>query len=78
MTDSEVQDAINAMPYGAVMLKEWPVDLWLVLRDGKPFDYAFSRAAAFNSAKRKRGSEPLHFWSVVPAKGTLSIRVPAK
>ena len=61
----------------AVTLKEWPVDLWVVLRDGRPFDYAFARSTAFLSAKRKRGLEPDHFWSVAPAKGTLSIRVPA-
>lgn len=59
-----------------VSLKEWPVELWVVLRDGKPFDYAFSRAAAFNDAKRRRKAQPLHFWSVTPANGTVSIKVP--
>lgn len=60
-----------------VALKEWPVEIWVVLRDGKPFDYAFSRASAFYEAKEQRKAKPLHFWSVVPAKGTLSIQVPS-
>ena len=58
-------------------LKEWPVELWVVLRDGRPFDYAFSRAAAYADARRHRKSEPRHFWSVTPAKGTISIQVPS-
>lgn len=57
-------------------LKEWQVSLWLVLMDGQPFDYAFSRTSAFHEAKEQRKARPLHFWSVMPAKGTLSIQVP--
>ena len=60
-----------------VALKEWQVELWVVLRDGKPWDYAHSRASAFHEAKEQRKAHPAHFWSVVPAKGTLSIKVPA-
>lgn len=56
-------------------LKEWPVELWVVVRDGKPWDYAFSRAAAFAEAREQRKARPLHFWAIVPAKGTLSIQV---
>lgn len=57
-------------------LKEWQVDLWLVLKDGQPFDYAYSRASAFAEAREQRKTRPLHFWSIAPVKGTLSIRVP--
>lgn len=61
----------------SAILKEWPVSLWVVLRDGLPFDYAFARATAFQIAKRKRGLEPDHFWSVTPTTATLSIKVPS-
>lgn len=61
----------------SVSLKEWTIDLWVVLRDGKPFDYAFSRASAFNEAKEQRKARPLHFWSITAAKGTISIQVPS-
>jgi hypothetical protein len=60
-----------------VPLKEWPVNLWVVLRDGQPWDYAHSRASAFHEAKEQRKARPMHFWSVAPAKGTISIQVPA-
>lgn len=59
------------------VLKEWTIEqIWVVLRDGKPFDYAFSRASAFLEAKEQRRVRPAHFWSVIPAKATLSIQVP--
>lgn len=58
-------------------IKKWKVDIWVVLRDGQPWDYAFSRASAFLEAKEQRRARPLHFWSVSPAKGTLSIQVPS-
>mgnify|MGYP001609193144 CR=1 FL=1 len=58
-------------------LKEWQVSLWVVLKDGQIFDYAYSRASAFAEAKQQKKYAPLHFWSVAPAKGTLSIQVPS-
>jgi len=61
-----------------VVLKEWPVSLWVLLRDGLPFDYSFGRATAFAAAKRRRALEPDHFWSVAPFVGTVSVKVPAK
>lgn len=57
-------------------IKEWPVSIWVIVRDGKPFDYAFSRAKAFADAKRHRLSEPQHFWAIAPFSATLSIKVP--
>ena len=60
-----------------VALKEWQVEIWLILRNGKPLDYAFARSTAYRDVKRHQASEPQHFWSVTPAKGTLSIKVPA-
>lgn len=55
-------------------LKEWRVDIWLVLRNGLPHWYHFSRAAAFQDAKNQRKANPKYFWSVTSATGTLSIR----
>lgn len=57
------------------VLKEWPVDVWIVLRNGLPWDYAFSRASAFAEAREQRKAHPMHFWSITPAAGTLSIKV---
>lgn len=58
-------------------LKEWPADIWVILKDGQPWDYAYSRASAFAEAREQRKARPLHFWSVTPAKATISIKVPA-
>lgn len=56
-----------------VPLKKWPVEIWVVTKNGKPDDYAFGRASAFRMASRRRKLEPDAFWSVVPAKATLSV-----
>lgn len=61
---------------GERALKEWAVDLWIVLKDGQPFDYAYSRASAYAKARKQRPAHPSHFWSIAPVKGTISIRVP--
>lgn len=57
------------------VLKEWPISLWVVLRNGLPFDYAFGRSAAFKMRKRCAELETGCFWSVAPYAGTISIKV---
>jgi hypothetical protein len=59
----------------SAVIKEWPVSIWVVLRNGQPFDYAYSRASAFAEAREQRVAHPLQFWSITPAKGTLRIEV---
>lgn len=57
----------------ARFLKEWPLDIWVVTKNGKPDDYAFSRSDAFKIQNRRRKLDPDAFWSVTPAKGVLCL-----
>jgi len=59
------------------VLKKWDVSLWVVLKDGQIFDYAYSRSQAFKDAREQRQARPNNFWTIAPAKGTLTIEVPA-
>jgi hypothetical protein len=55
------------------MRKEWNVPIWVICCDGKPFDYALSRAQAYKVANLHRDKWSEHFWAVMPHKATLSL-----
>ena len=42
-------------------IMEWPTSIWVVVRNGKPIDYAFSRALAFKKAAHYRETQPKAF-----------------
>lgn len=59
-------------------VKEWPLDIWVVTRAGRPFDWRRTRAMAFKAAKQYRtadGGE--RFWTVAPAKAVLVLPIRA-
>lgn len=59
----------------------WQLPIWIICQNERPFDYRFSRAAAFERAKELRKSTPSGNWSVEEREGYLSLRsspVPAE
>lgn len=46
------------------MSAPWELTVWVVTQEGRPFDYRFSRAAAFQRAKELREGAPSGDWSV--------------
>jgi hypothetical protein len=57
------------------ILKEWPTPIWVVVRNGEPIDYAFSRALAFKKAAQYRLSQPAVFWSVARGHGAVALKI---
>ena len=56
-------------------LMEWPTPIWVVVRNGEPADYAFSRACAFKKAAHYRETQPTKFWSVARGHGAVTLKV---
>lgn len=52
----------------------WQLPIWIICQNERPFDYRFSRAAAFERAKELRKSTPSGNWSVEEREGYLSLR----
>lgn len=58
------------------MSAPWQLTVWVVTQEGRPFDYRFSRAAAFGRAKELRKDVPSGNWGVEERQAFLSLDNP--